>query len=127
MCDASGATHEADIIGTSTPENVEWPYLKKFVKPKRKSGKNSIIRRATAKAVKEDKEIDEVIDMNNQRLPENWVAAKRLWNKLIEMKAVYPTDHEGLITFERFYSTYIQQHKKEPSIEEVMKKFIEAR
>jgi hypothetical protein len=65
------------------------------------------------------KSLNEVIDMNNQDFSgTSWDRAKRLWNKLSKEYKVYPTDYEGLISFEKFFSTFLKEKGKEPSLQD---------
>jgi len=119
-----------DVSGAPDPHKVEWKYTKYFGRKKSddKKKKDTIIRRAMSKAVRECKELEEVVDMNKQQGPDNWRVAKIIWNEMIKQGKVYPTDYEGLVTFERFYSTYMKSNKnKEPSVDDIIEKFISAR
>ena len=69
-------------------------------------------------------DISEVVDMTKQKLPDSWVSAKIVWNKLASLDKVYPTDHEGFISFERFFSSFMEKNDREPTIPEVINLYL---
>ena len=69
-------------------------------------------------------DINEVVDMTKQKLPDSWVSAKIVWNKLASLDKVYPTDHEGFISFERFFSSFMEKNDREPTIPEVINLYL---
>ena len=70
-------------------------------------------------------DINEVVDMTRQKLPESWAAAKMVWNKLASLDKVYPMDHEGFISFERFFSSFMEKNDREPTIPEVVNLYLD--
>lgn len=68
--------------------------------------------------------INEVVDMTRQQLPDSWKQAKYVWNKLASMGKVYPSDYEGFISFERFFSSFLEKNGREPTIEDTLKTYI---
>ena len=112
-----------DVCGAPDPHKVEWNYSKK----KKNKKKDDMVRRVMNRVVKEES-VDEAVDMNNQQQPGSWTLAKKAWNMMVQQGKVYPTDHEGLISFERFYTTYMNTHKGiEPRMQDIIDKFIQAR
>lgn len=70
-------------------------------------------------------DINEVVDMTRQQLPKSWTAAKMVWNKLASLDKVYPTDHEGFISFERFFSSFMEKNDREPTVPEVVNLYLD--
>lgn len=69
--------------------------------------------------MKFDDSLNEVIDMTKQNFAgSSWERARILWYKLSKKYEVYPSDHEGFISFEKFFKTFLEKHGEEPSMQD---------
>jgi len=68
--------------------------------------------------------LQETIDMTKQQLSQPWKNAKTVWNTLATQGKIYPTDHEGFLSFERFYSNFIEKNNREPTVDETIKIYL---
>ncbi len=68
--------------------------------------------------------INEVVDMTKQQMPKNWQDARRVWNELAARGKVYPTDHNGFISFERFFVSFLDKTGREPTVVDAIEEFI---
>ena len=64
--------------------------------------------------------VTEAIDMLNQDFSHTtWSSARRVWNKLVSAKIVYPTDHEGFISFQSFFEKFLEKNDREPTLKDI--------
>ena len=68
----------------------------------------------------ESSHVNEAVDMLNQDFSHSsWNSARRVWNKLVSARIVYPTDHEGYFSFERFFKKFIEENDREPTLKDI--------